>query len=64
MYHIENSKDNQFYFTLRAKNGEIIATSEMYERKESCYVGIESIKKNAESKIIDKTKKKSKALKI
>ncbi len=36
-----------FSFTLKAGNGEVIATSEMYSSKDACKNGIESIKKNA-----------------
>ena len=34
-------------FNLKATNGEIIATSEVYKSKESCKKGIESVRKNA-----------------
>ena len=37
-----------FYrFRLKARNGEIIAVSEVYNAKAGCLNGIESIKKNA-----------------
>ena len=37
-----------FYrFRLKARNGEIIATSEGYKAKNSCLNGIESVRKNA-----------------
>lgn len=36
-----------YHFVLKAGNGEIIATSETYQSKESCKGGIESVKKNA-----------------
>ena len=32
---------------LKADNGEVIATSQVYKSKESCKKGIESVKKNA-----------------
>ena len=35
-------------FDLRAGNGEIIATSEVYETEAACLKGIESVRKNAE----------------
>ena len=35
------------HFVLKADNGEIIATSQVYTTKESCKKGIESVKKNA-----------------
>ena len=34
-------------FNLKASNGEIIATSEVYNSKDACFNGIESVKKNA-----------------
>ena len=34
-------------FDLKAGNGEVIATSEVYESKVACLNGIESVKKNA-----------------
>jgi len=34
-------------FDLKATNGQVIATSEVYETKASCLKGIESVKKNA-----------------
>ena len=40
-------KAGEFRFRLKARNGEIIATSEGYKTKASCENGIESVKKNA-----------------
>ena len=42
-------KDNagEFRFRLKARNGEIIATSEGYKVKPSCLNGIASVRKNA-----------------
>lgn len=58
-YVIENSKDGQFYFTLRAKNGKTILTSEMYKTKQGAEVGIASVQVNASCEnIVDKTSKK------
>ena len=37
----------EYRFRLKARNGEIIATSEGYKAKASCINGIESVKKNA-----------------
>lgn len=34
-------------FDLKATNGQVIATSEIYESKAACLKGIESVKKNA-----------------
>lgn len=34
-------------FVLKADNGEVIATSQVYKSKDSCKKGIESVKRNA-----------------
>jgi uncharacterized protein YegP (UPF0339 family) len=44
---IQKSSNNQFYFNLKAANGEIILTSEMYTTKGSAQNGIDSVKTNA-----------------
>ena len=44
---LKQAKDGQFYFNLTAKNGQVIATSEMYTTKAACENGIESVKENA-----------------
>ncbi len=46
-FEIKKASDGQFYFNLKAGNGEIILTSEMYKAKASALNGIESVKKNA-----------------
>ncbi len=40
-------KAGEYRFRLKARNGEIIATSEGYKSKASCENGIESVRKNA-----------------
>ena len=40
-------KAGEYRFRLKARNGEIIATSEGYKAKAGCLNGIESVKKNA-----------------
>ncbi len=40
-------EDNQFYFRLRAANGEPILASEGYTSKVGCQNGIESVKENS-----------------
>ncbi|MCB9964190.1 MAG: YegP family protein [Rhodospirillales bacterium] len=44
---IKQAKDGQFYFNLTAKNGQVIASSEMYTTKAACENGIASVKENA-----------------
>ena len=46
-FEIYLDKAGEFRFRLKARNGEIIATSEGYKAKTSCMNGIESVKKNA-----------------
>ncbi len=41
------SKNGKFYFNLKATNGQIIGTSEMYETNASMENGIASVAKNA-----------------
>jgi len=43
----KSEKSGEFYFRLKAANGEIILSSEGYKRKASCRNGIASVKKNA-----------------
>ena len=40
-------KAGEFRFRLKARNGEIIATSEAYTTKDACENGIASVRKNA-----------------
>ncbi len=55
-FEINKSEDGQFYFTLKAVNNEIIATSEMYTTKQNCQNGIDSVKTNApNAEIVDNT---------
>lgn len=43
---LKKSKNDKFYFSLLAGNGQVILSSEMYEAKASAVNGIESVKKN------------------
>ena len=53
-FEIYKDKAGEFRFRLKAKNGEIIATSEGYKAMDSCKNGIESVKKNApEAEIVN-----------
>ena len=45
-FELKKSKNDKFYFSLHAGNGQVILTSEMYEAKASAVNGIESVKKN------------------
>ena len=45
-----------FMFNLKASNGEVIATSEIYTTESACLNGIESVRKNAvDAKLEDQT---------
>ncbi len=50
------AKNGEFYFTLKAGNGQVIGKSEMYKAEASRENGIESVKRNApEAKLVDKS---------
>ncbi len=43
-----------YHFVLKATNGQVIATSQVYQSKNSCLDGIESVRKNApEAEVVD-----------
>ncbi len=46
-FELKTAKNGKFHFNLKAGNGQIILSSEMYEAKASAKNGIESVKKNA-----------------
>lgn len=46
-YEIKTAKNGNFHFNLKAGNGQIILSSEMYESKSAAMNGIESCKKNS-----------------
>ena len=46
-YVVKKAKNGQFFFNLKAGNGETILTSEMYKRKASAMNGIASVQKNS-----------------
>lgn len=53
-FEVYTDKGGEFRFRLKARNGEIIAASEGYKRKDSCLNGVESVRKNAaESPVVD-----------
>ena len=47
-------KAGEYRFRLKARNGEIIATSEGYKAKAGCLNGIESVRKNAPDAAIER----------
>jgi uncharacterized protein YegP (UPF0339 family) len=46
-FELNTSTNGKFYFNLKASNGQIILSSEMYESKSGAEGGIASVKKNA-----------------
>lgn len=46
MFELKKSGD-KFHFVLKASNGQVILSSQMYASKASAMTGIESVKKNA-----------------
>ena len=50
------AKNGKFHFNLKASNGQVIGSSEMYDSQSTCENGIASVKKNVVgAKIEDKT---------
>ncbi|GIU57378.1 DUF1508 domain-containing protein [Arthrobacter sp. NicSoilC12] len=54
-YEVYKDKSGGFRFRLKASNGEVIASSESYKTKASAMGGVESVKKNAASPVVDLT---------
>jgi len=52
-YEIYQDTAGEWRFRLKAENGKVIAVSEGYTRKESCYKGITSVQDNADSHIVE-----------
>jgi uncharacterized protein YegP (UPF0339 family) len=50
---LTKGSSGKYHFNLEAANGQVIATSQTYERKESAISGIESVKNNAASAAVD-----------
>ncbi|MEO8411728.1 MAG: YegP family protein [Propionivibrio sp.] len=46
-FEISKSKSDKFLFNLKAGNGEVILTSQMYAAKPSALQGVDSVKENA-----------------
>ena len=53
-FEVYKDKKGEFRFRLKAKNGQIIATSEGYSKVDSCLKGVASVQKNAGAKIEEK----------
>lgn len=46
-FEVKKASNGQFYFHLKASNGQVILASEQYKEKRSALGGIESVRKNA-----------------
>ena len=46
-FEVKESKNGKYMFNLRAKNSQVIGTSEMYNTNAACGNGIKSVMKNA-----------------
>jgi uncharacterized protein len=62
-FELDKSKDGQFRFTLKAGNGEVILTSELYKAKPSALNGIASVQTNSpmDSRYVKASAKNGKA---
>ncbi|MEM9687675.1 MAG: YegP family protein [Bacteroidota bacterium] len=47
MFELKKNDKGNYYFNLKAKNGQIILTSEMYNSKSAAENGIDSVKHNS-----------------
>jgi uncharacterized protein YegP (UPF0339 family) len=54
-FEVYKDKSGGFRFRLKAGNGEVVASSESYKTKAGALGGVESVKKNAGSDIVDLT---------
>lgn len=56
MFEKKESSNGKYYFNLKASNGQVIGTSEMYESEASRRNGIDSVKSNGNnSEVVDLT---------
>jgi uncharacterized protein len=47
IFEIRNTINGKYYWRFKAINGEVVAISEVYETKDGCVTGINSIMSNA-----------------
>lgn len=53
-FEVFTDNSGKYSFRLRARNGEIIATGQVYASRAGCLKGIESVRRNAlEAKIVE-----------
>lgn len=46
-FEVKESSNGQFYFVLKATNGQVVGQSEMYTTAGACQNGVESVQENA-----------------
>jgi uncharacterized protein YegP (UPF0339 family) len=56
---LKRATNGKFRFTLVATNGQVIATSEIYESRASALKGIDSLKRNAPTAQLDDQSEKA-----
>ena len=52
-FEVYTDKAGEFRFRLKATNGQVITVSEGYKTIASCLNGVESVKKNADSEVVE-----------
>lgn len=52
-FELYEDKSGGFRFRLKAGNGEVIATSQGYKTKKSALNGIDSVRRNADSQVVE-----------
>ena len=52
-FEVYTDKAGEFRFRLKARNGEIIAASEGYKRLDSCLNGVDSVRRNSDSPVVE-----------
>lgn len=57
-YIVSAAKNGGYHFVLKAGNGEVIASSEVYTTLNACKNGVESIRKNCGAEVEDTTSKR------
>lgn len=55
-FELYEDKSGGFRFRLKAGNGEVIATSQGYKTKKSAMNGIDSVRRNADSQVVEVAK--------
>ncbi|MFT4017793.1 MAG: YegP family protein [Agriterribacter sp.] len=52
-YELKSASNGKYFFNLKASNGQVIGTSQMYESESSRSTGIASVKSNAADATVD-----------